>query len=431
MATNTYEAIATQTLSSDTATITFSSIPATYTDLVLVATIKNNSGGSRAIQVLLNNDTGTNYSTTDIQGTGTSAASTRSTGTAYLDASVTCPGTEFATLIMNFQNYANTTTFKSILNRNGAAGTNVRAVVSLWRSTTAINSIKFQLGGADLYSTGSTFSLYGIKAEPVVVAKATGGTIVSSVDGYTYHAFTSSGTFTPTVSLTSEMLIIAGGGGGGSTYGQAAGGGAGGLVYLSAQSMTAIAYAVTVGGGGATLATFNGPNGSNGSNSLVAGFTTAVGGGGGASYRNNGDGGQTGSVGGSGGGGGANSSGSPAGGTGGAGTAGQGNAGGNGFGTATWGGGGGGGAGGVGNNAIGGASYLGGNGGVGLSTYSTWGATTGTGQNISGTYWFAGGGGGSDGGSAGSGNGAANTGGGGNGQNNGYSGVVIIRYLSA
>lgn len=158
----TYEPISTTTLGSNTATITFSSIPATYTDLVLVATTKNNSGGSRAIQVLLNNDTGTNYSTTDVQGNGTSAASTRSTGTAYLDPSVTCPGTEFANLIMNFQNYANTSVFKTVLNRNGGAGTNVRAVVSLWRSTSAITSIKFQLGGADLYSTGSTFTLYGI-----------------------------------------------------------------------------------------------------------------------------------------------------------------------------------------------------------------------------------------------------------------------------
>jgi hypothetical protein len=160
----TYEPIATNTLGSDTATITFSSIPATYTDLVLVATIKNNSGGSRAIQVLLNNDTGTNYSMSDLQGNGSSGASTRSTGTAYLDPSITSPGAAFATLILNLPSYANTSIYKTMLGRNGSSTTNTRAVVNLWRSTSAISSIKFQMGGADLYSTGCTFTLYGIKA---------------------------------------------------------------------------------------------------------------------------------------------------------------------------------------------------------------------------------------------------------------------------
>jgi hypothetical protein len=159
---STYDKIDTRTLASDTATITFSTIPATYTDLVLIASVKNNSGGSRAMQMLLNLDTGTNYSTTQLIGDGSSAVSSRSTGTAYLDVTVTVPGTEFAPCIFNFQNYSNTNTFKTVINRNGI--TNTRAVVSLWRSTSAINSIRFQMGGSDLYSTGSTFTLYGIKA---------------------------------------------------------------------------------------------------------------------------------------------------------------------------------------------------------------------------------------------------------------------------
>jgi hypothetical protein len=159
---STYDKIDTRTLASDTATITFSTIPSTYTDLVLIASVKNNSGGSRAMQMLLNLDTGTNYSTTQLIGDGSSAVSSRSTGTAYLDVTVTVPGTEFAPCIFNFQNYSNTNTFKTVLNRNGI--TNTRGVVSLWRSTSAINSIRFQMGGSDLYSTGSTFTLYGIKA---------------------------------------------------------------------------------------------------------------------------------------------------------------------------------------------------------------------------------------------------------------------------
>jgi hypothetical protein len=163
--TSTYDKIETRTLGSDTATITFSSIPATYTDLVLIASVANNSGGNRAMQMLVNLDTGTNYSTTYLSGDGSSASSARTTGTAYLDTVVTIPGSNFATCIFNFQNYSNTSTFKTVLNRNGLGSTNTRAVVSLWRSTSAINSIRFQMGGSDLYSTGSTFTLYGIKAE--------------------------------------------------------------------------------------------------------------------------------------------------------------------------------------------------------------------------------------------------------------------------
>jgi hypothetical protein len=162
--TATYSLIASTTLGSDTASNTFSSIPATYTDLILVTTTKNNSGGNRAMQMLLNSDTATNYSTTYLSGDGTSATSTRTTGTAYLDTLVTVPGADFTICTFHFQDYANATTYKTVLNRSGLGSTNVRAVVSLWRSTAAINSIKIQLGGADLYSTGSTFKLYGILA---------------------------------------------------------------------------------------------------------------------------------------------------------------------------------------------------------------------------------------------------------------------------
>lgn len=160
----TYEPIATTTLGSNTASVTFSSIAATYTDLVLVTSVQNNSGGNRGMQIILNADTATNYSGTYLTGDGTSATSGRSSSVAYLDTFATVPGASFAVCIFNVQNYANTTTFKTVISRSGAAATNARTAASLWRSTSAINSIKFQLGGADLYLTGSTFTLYGIKA---------------------------------------------------------------------------------------------------------------------------------------------------------------------------------------------------------------------------------------------------------------------------
>jgi hypothetical protein len=66
MPTNTYVALATQTLGSAAASVTFSSIPATYTDLVLITSVQNNSGGNRAMQIILNADTATNYSGTEV-----------------------------------------------------------------------------------------------------------------------------------------------------------------------------------------------------------------------------------------------------------------------------------------------------------------------------------------------------------------------------
>jgi hypothetical protein len=65
---------------------------------------------------------------------------------------------------------------------------------------------------------------------------------------YYYHMFPFTGTFTPTQSITADVLVIAGGGGGGGNWG--GGGGAGGLLYFSSQSLTATGYTCTVGAGG-------------------------------------------------------------------------------------------------------------------------------------------------------------------------------------
>ena len=430
MATNTYVALDLKTLSS-TSSITFTSIPQGYTDLVLVlGSLTFSSGGNPQIQ--FNGDTTTNYSNTDLYGNGSSAGSTRNSNNNYINVGFSATNgsaTEPSTVVVQVMNYSNATTYKTLLGRGNRAGGETQANVGLWRATpAAITSMTVKVASGSMTGTAA---LYGIAAVPAWAAKATGGTIYYDIaSGYVYHKFTSSGTFTPTQSLTADILTIAGGGAGGSTYGQAGGGGAGGLLYSATQSLTATGYSITVGGAGSTNSTPNGPNGTNGANSTFGSIATAIGGGGGGSYRNNGTTPLTGSSGGSGGGAGGSSSGAAGPYPGGAGTSGQGNTGGSGFGTSTWGGGGGGGAGAAGSNATGGGGYLGGNGGVGSSTYSAWGAITGSGQNVSGTYYYDGGGGGNDSSVSGYGNGAANTGGGGYGQNNGQSGIVIVRYLA-
>jgi hypothetical protein len=66
-------------------------------------------------------------------------------------------------MIMQLQNYSNATTFKTILVRNSPAANAVSALVNLYRSTSAITSIKFYTTSGNL-NTGSTFTLYGIAA---------------------------------------------------------------------------------------------------------------------------------------------------------------------------------------------------------------------------------------------------------------------------
>jgi hypothetical protein len=75
---NTYEAIASTTLTATASSIDFTSISSTYTDLILVCYLQD-SGGASYIRV--NNDSGSNYSRTIVYGSGGSAASYRDSGT--------------------------------------------------------------------------------------------------------------------------------------------------------------------------------------------------------------------------------------------------------------------------------------------------------------------------------------------------------------
>lgn len=152
----TYEPIATTTLGSSAASYTFSSIPSTYTDIILIANAKGTSAES--IKMQFNGDTGSNYSFTYVVNT----ASGRATNTAFaLGGYVNT--TENIVSIVNIQNYANTTTYKTTVDRRGGASNFVGMDVSLWRSTAAITSILLA-PEAGSFAAGSTFTLYGIKA---------------------------------------------------------------------------------------------------------------------------------------------------------------------------------------------------------------------------------------------------------------------------
>jgi hypothetical protein len=156
---STYTPIATNTVSgSSTTQVTFSSIASTYTDLILVANI-NSSAGFSILRV--NNDSSALYSRTWLYENGTSALSNRGTAMTGLDLKPDSTSSVFAPTIVQIMNYSNSTTNKTFLMRQAQSG-EVAAYVGLWRSTATINRVDILMSGANTFTAGSTFTLYGI-----------------------------------------------------------------------------------------------------------------------------------------------------------------------------------------------------------------------------------------------------------------------------
>ena len=157
---NTYESIATQTLGSTTASVTFSSIPGTYTDLVIVCgSLKYVTGDDDGF-VRFNGDTATNYSWTQLNGNGTGATSNKGTSTSGIRSINGMNTTGESTTIINIQNYSNSTTYKTTLSRHSTAFAG--SFAGLWRNTAAITSATLTHNGSG-FAANSTFALYGVK----------------------------------------------------------------------------------------------------------------------------------------------------------------------------------------------------------------------------------------------------------------------------
>ena len=171
MATNTYVALQTVTLSSSQASIDFTSIGSGYTDLVIVGNMYATSNDVGAY-IQFNGDTGTNYSCTLLGSGPTSPISARYTSQTSMNVAgynygIGSSNSIYSPIQVSIQNYSNTTTYKSLLARswvqNNAGSRELYAYVGLWRSTAAITSIKFILNTGS-WASGSSFTLYGILA---------------------------------------------------------------------------------------------------------------------------------------------------------------------------------------------------------------------------------------------------------------------------
>ncbi len=431
--------------SAGASSVTFTSIPQSYTDLKIVVSARNDDSNSAGGLFYVGlNGVSTDLSSRVLYGYGSGVGSLSSTAASAIFGYTTSSGSTASTFgnaeiyIPNYTSSNNKSISVDAVNENNATDGRQDIVAGLWSSSSAITSVTlYSARISDGAASGSfvqysTFYLYGVAKQgvtPTNAPAATGGDSIVFDGTYWIHTFTSSGTFTPKKSLNCEYLVIAGGGGGASNIG--GGGGAGG--YRTNVGGTALSCAantgltVTVGGGGTGGIYVGGQtNGTKGSNS-VFGSITSTGGGLGADA--------TGGAGGSGGG------------VRNGGTAGTGNQGGyspsegnNGaVGTAAGGGGGAGAAGSAGGNE-------GGAGGNGSASSITGSSVTragggGGGSTVFGTYSTGGAGGTGGGGTGGGNNGAAatsgtvNTGGGGGGSpagnaGTGGSGIVIVRYAA-
>ena len=161
MPTPTYVPLANITLGSSAATVTFSSISGAYRDLVLVATHRNTTTAT-SVRLRYNGDSGSNYTTVWMGGTGSGTFSGTFSGDATI---ITDSNTGNDSIsITHILDYSATDKHKTQLSRGSGAGINAIAFAGRWANTAAITSIVASYPGGGSFTSGSTFALYGIVA---------------------------------------------------------------------------------------------------------------------------------------------------------------------------------------------------------------------------------------------------------------------------
>lgn len=147
------------------ATIDFTSIPATYTDLVVKLSARATSLGGVVEEVLVAiNTSSANQTTRGLYGTGSAAASQSVTKIMMLADGSGATASTFSNAELYIPNYAGSTnksmSSDSVTENNATAGWQYLNA-SLWSQTAAINQITFSITGT-LFAQYSTATLYGI-----------------------------------------------------------------------------------------------------------------------------------------------------------------------------------------------------------------------------------------------------------------------------
>jgi hypothetical protein len=159
----TYTQINSVTLAAASSSITFSSIPQNFRDLVLIQTGSSTNTSINSLQLRLNGDSGSNY-------LGQYVASDNGTINAgsFTDSGLISGyaiSTGGLTNIVNIMDYSTTDKHKTAISRhNVMPDSRVRVIVQRWTNTAAVTSILCRVDTGANWNAGSTFTLYGIEA---------------------------------------------------------------------------------------------------------------------------------------------------------------------------------------------------------------------------------------------------------------------------
>lgn len=169
----TYTLISSNVLSSSAASVTFSSIPATYTDLVVRASVKYTEDSEyNTLKITLNGSSSAVYCTTRLDGNGSAASSSRTSGATtgfaynYMNGGASNMTNVFSSFELYLPSYLSSTTkplSAVLMQEKNATGAFMSANASLFNNTSAITSLTLTPGSPD-FASGCSFYLYGISS---------------------------------------------------------------------------------------------------------------------------------------------------------------------------------------------------------------------------------------------------------------------------
>jgi hypothetical protein len=168
-----YDSIATTTLSTNASSVTFSSIPSTYTHLQVRAIVRSTTGGTAQdeVQLTMNSDTGSNYAYHFIYGNGSSAVSGNGSSQTYIRSAfaprASATANSFGGLVIDILDYTNTSKNTTIRSLAGGDLNNTEGLIALcsgfWNNTNAVTSLTFKPESGNSFPQYTQFALYGIK----------------------------------------------------------------------------------------------------------------------------------------------------------------------------------------------------------------------------------------------------------------------------
>lgn len=164
----TMKLIGSVTLGADAATVTFSSIPGGFSDLLCLATARSDAASNTNSTFVRFNGAAndTNHTYRLLQGNGATASSSSGNGCFVME--VPSSGLTASTFsngeiyIPNYAGSANKSLSATYAQETNATTAYIGAVAGLWSSTAAITDIEWRINGTVKFKSGSSFYLYAI-----------------------------------------------------------------------------------------------------------------------------------------------------------------------------------------------------------------------------------------------------------------------------